>query len=1164
MDINFSKKEKSVLKFWEENKIFEQSLAQRKKSPHFSFYDGPPFATGEPHYGHLLPSTIKDVVLRFWTMKGFYAPRRFGWDCHGLPVENLAEAELKIKDKTDIEKIGIGKFNETCRKLVFRHLATFEKILRRIGRWGEYENHYATLTSDYTESVWWVFKQLYKQDLIYKDYRVTPYCPHCGTPLSNFELNQPGAYQDQADETIYFKVSLEKDPSTYLLVWTTTPWTIPANTGVAVNPEEDYIKVKIGKDCYILALTRKELLVDQEYEIIEQFKGEKLLGQKYKPLYEIAPLRKDDYRIVGAEWVTMEEGTGLVHIAPAFGENDMILGQKEGLSTKITVDAGGKIKDGLSLPGEGESVWAASEKMVEDLQKKGLLWKKETISHSYPFCWRCDTRLIYYPIDSWYIAVEKFRKQLVANNQKINWVPSHLKDGRFGKWLAGAKDWSISRSRYWGAPLPVWFSETQKEIEVIGSREDLRKQLFTTNHYWLLRHGQAESNVKHLVSSAKDKHPLTNEGRKQIEDLIPVLKQKKIDIIIASDVLRAKETAEIISKALNLHLGLFSEISEIKHGVFEEESLEKYYAFYNSELEKLTRSPNGGETGNQVKKRAFDFLKKIDQQYKKKNILIISHRGVFNSLEAASQGLTQEEISEMPPEQDLKTAELRSWKFNLFPYNSEGVLDFHRPYIDEIKFYSPQGEVMTRITDVFDCWFESGSMPYAQDHYPFKNKALTESMFPADFVAEAIDQTRGWFYTLNVLSTALTLKDIGFGENLPAFRNVIVNGLIVGEGGQKLSKHLKNYVDPNLVLEKYGADTLRFFLLTNSPMGNNFSVSEEGIKEIFRKSILTLWHCFSYYETYPEGDFISSVQSPKNILDRWILSRLNKINKQVTEEMEQYQVGRATRLFISFIDDLSNWYIRRSRNRFQSSFPSEREEVSQVLGSVLFKLSQMIAPFLPFLGESIYSSLIKKTKDSFPVSVHLTDYPKANLSLINESIEEEMKMIMQIASLGLKLRAQAGIKIRQPLSELRIGNLEEKKLSKEAVALLKEELNIKQIVFAKLTEDDDWETGEDNNIQIGLKKKISIQLRKEGSLREIIHAVQMLRKDGGLKASHRITLYIQGTPEIEKLIDDSRDLILEENRAEMIVSKSQAKGKLLAQKNLKINSKEIWLGINQN
>jgi len=1163
MDINFSKKEKSILKFWKENKVFEQSLKQRENDPRFSFYDGPPFATGEPHYGHLLPSTIKDAVLRFWTMKGFYAPRRFGWDCHGLPVENLAEKELKVKDKTDIEKMGIRKFNETCRKLVFRHLSTFEEILRRIGRWGEYEQYYATLTSDYTESVWWVFKQLYKQGLVYKDYRVTPYCPHCGTPLSNFELNQPGAYQDQIDESIYFKVSLEQNPSTSLLVWTTTPWTVPANAGIAVNPGEDYLKIKMGKDYYIIALARKELLADQEYEIVEQFKGEKLLGQKYKPLYNIAPLKKNDHQIVGAEWVTMEEGTGLVHIAPAFGENDMILGQKEGLSTKITVDPEGKMKEGLSLPGEGELVWLANKKIVNDLQEKGWLWKREEISHSYPFCWRCNARLIYYPIDSWYVAVEKFKEQLVANNQKINWVPSHLKDGRFGKWLAGAKDWSISRSRYWGAPLPVWFSEAQKEIEIVGSREGLRKQLFTTNHYWLLRHGEAESNVKRLVSSAKDKHPLTDKGRKQIEDLIPALRQKKIDVIIASDVLRVKQTAEIISKALNLPLDLFSEISEIKFGVFEEEPIEKYYAFYHSQLEKLTRSPDGGETGNQVKIRTYDFLKKVDQQYKKKNILVISHQGVLRSLEAASQGLTQEEISEMLPEQNLETAELRSWKFNLFPYNSEGVLDFHRPYIDEIEFYSPRGEKMKRVTDVFDCWFESGSMPYAQDHYPFGSKVSTERMFPADFVAEAIDQTRGWFYTLNVLSTALTLKDIGLGKNLPAFRNVVVNGLIVGEEGQKLSKHLKNYVDPNLVLEKYGADALRFFLLTNSPIGNNFSVSEEGIKEIFRKNILTLWHCFSYYETYPEGDFIPSIQLPKNILDCWILSRLNKINKQVVEEMEQYQVGQATRLFIPFIDDLSNWYIRRSRNRFQSSFPSEREEVSQVLGSVLFKLSQMMAPFLPFLSESIYGRLVEKGKNPFPASVHLTDYPGADLSLVDESTEEEMKVIMQIASLGLKLRAQAGIKIRQPLSELRIGNMEEKKLSREAVDLLKEELNVKQIVFAKLTEGDDWETGEDNNIQVGLEKKISVQLKQEGSLREIIHAVQMLRKDGGLKPSHQIILYIQGAPEIEKLINDSESLILEENRAKMITGKSQAKGKLLAQKNLKINSREIWLGINQ-
>jgi isoleucyl-tRNA synthetase len=1152
---DFSKLEKEILNFWQKERIFQKSVEQRKGKKPFVFYDGPPFATGRPHYGHLLPSTLKDTALRYWAMKGYYLPRRVGWDCHGLPVENLAEEQLGIKVKPEIEELGVENFNKACRKIVFQDRGAFTTTLQRLGRWADYEDCYSTLDTPYIESVWWVFKQLFKQGLVYKDYRVAPYCPRCGTPLSNFELNQPGGYQEIEDTSVYFLVPLEEEAETFFLVWTTTPWTIPANAGIAVQPKEEYLKVKMNDRFLFLAKEKLSLLEGKDYQVIEELKGKDLLGKRYQPIYLNQPISPADYQIVGADWVSIEEGSGLVHIAPAFGEDDMALGKKHKLSVKITVDEEGKIKNGLGLPGEGKKVWEANEIIIQDLEQKKLLWKEEKVTHNYPFCWRCGQRLIYYPLNNWYIAVKKLQKNLLANNKKIYWVPAYLKDGRFGRWLEEVRDWAVSRNRYWGAPLPIWVSSS--ETKIIGSRQELGKQKFTTNRYWLLRHPESETNQAGILSTSEDKYPLTLKGKKELEKVLPKLKKQKIDLIFASPVRRTKETAEIVGQALGKKPVYCPELREREIGVFEEKPVSDYRSFFKNKLERVTHSPEKGETGLETKMRMYRFLQKIDRQYKGKNILFISHQGPLRLLLAANQGLTSPETVDAWPSLTFGLAELRTLDFKIFPYNEEGELDFHRPFIDQVYFLSQKGERMKRVESVFDCWFESGAMPYAQNHYPFENKKWTEKNFPADFVCESMDQTRGWFYTLNVLATALTQKNIGLGKHQPAFKNVVVPGLVLSSSGQKLSKHLKNYPDPSVLMEKYGADALRLFFLTSTSLGNNYLVSEENVQQVWRKIISTLWNSYQFYTTYQSKRSFSSPVS-KNILDRWIISRLHQVNREVEDKMTNYHLDEAAQLLAEFIDDLSNWYIRHSRSRFQSDFSSEKEQASLTLAFILFRLSLLLAPFAPFISERIYQGLAKE--ENFPSSVHLNDYPLAEKKAIDSSLMEEMKKTKVIISLGLRLRATAGIKVRQPLAELRIAGQFE--LDRQLIALIKEALNVKEVNWVKeVKPEDSWAVYQEGEISLGLKTEMTPSLEKEGWAREISRALQTMRKDLSLKPRQIIDIYYQADSPLESFIEQKRAFFLEKNRAAKL-EKGNRQRNYAAQKELKIGNYSLWLAIN--
>ncbi len=949
--MNLPQIEEKILKLWDKKKVFKKSISQRKGSRFFTFYDGPPFATGLPHYGHILATTIKDTVLRYFTMRGFRVERRVGWDCHGLPIENLIEKELGIKSKREIEKFGIKKFNDACRASVFRCVKDFEITLKRVGRWADYSDAYATMDNSYIESVWWVFKKLFSQGLVYRAYRVTPYCPRCGTPLSNFELNQPGAYQEIEDQSVFLRFPIKGEKGNFFLVWTTTPWTLPANTALAVGGNINYVKVKVGEEKYILA---KELLgaLDEPYEVEKEFLGGALVGREYEPLYEMK-LDKPGYRVVAADFVSVTDGTGIVHIAPSFGEEDMELGNKENLPAVVTVDLEGKVKKGLGIPGEGKFVKEADEEIKTDLKKRKLLYKEAKIKHSYPFCWRCDTPLLYYPLSTWYVAVTKFKDQLVKNNEMIHWVPGHLKDGRFGKWLEGARDWAVSRNRFWGAPIPIWTCGKCQHIKVVGSIKELGKK----------------------------------------------------------------------------------------------------------------------------------------------------------------------------------------------------VKDLHRPAIDEIKLSCEKcGGEMKRTEEVFDCWFESGSMPYAQWHYPFQNKRLVEETFPADFIAEGIDQTRGWFYTLHVLATALTLQNIGLGVSRPAFRNVVVNGLILAEDGKKLSKRLRNYTPPEVIFEKYGADTLRYFLLASTPMGEDYYVSDKRIDDVFRRTLSTFWHTFSFFKTYTDRSFKPQRSfRPNNLLDRWILSRLNNLNQEMVVAMDNYELTQGARPIDTFLDDLSNWYVRRSRRRFQKpERVSEKNEAAQTLYLVLLTLAKLSAPFIPFLSEEIYLGL-KKTK--MVESVHLCDYPTADKKLINKALEEKMAQARAIVAQALAERASAGLKVRQPLASLKIKNAK-LKTDKELLDIIKDEVNVKEVIFDATLKKD-----------IALDKKLTKELKEEGVARDLVRYVQDMRKEAKLTRKDTIIIAWQSSDKaLGTLIDNWGKYLKQENLARDIVAYDKQE-KYLLEKDVKLGEAKIKLAI---
>ncbi len=853
-NVKFPGMETDILEFWKKNGIFEKSLEMNKNKEAFIFYDGPPFATGLPHFGHFLPSSIKDIVPRYQTMKGRYVERRWGWDCHGLPVENLIEKELNLNGKRDILAYGIGNFNEACRASVLRYTAEWEKTVIRMGRWVDFRNSYRTMDPDYMESIWWVFNELWNKKLIYEGQRVLPYCPRCTTPLSNFETNQ--GYRDVQDPAITVAFKLLDQKNTYILAWTTTPWTLPSNVALAVGRDIGYVKVRDSDKFYILA----ESLLPRYYKdvskvtIEEHFNGEKLAGLKYEPLFPyFKDLAKENaFRVVTGHHVTIETGTGVVHIAPGFGEDDAEIGKAMKLPSVCPVDAEGRFTDEIT-DYKGIKVKDADKAIIKRLKDEKKLVKHETYQHSYPHCWRCDEPLIYRSIASWFVDIQAVKAGMLKANSKINWIPDHLKEGRFGKWLEQAIDWSISRNRYWGSPIPVWKCEECGGNKCIGSIE---------------------------------------------------------------------------------------------------------------ELEKL-----GGEK----------------------------------------------------------------------------VTDLHRHHIDHIVIKCKKcGGTMKRIEEVLDCWFESGAMPYAQNHYPFENKDKFGRSFPADFIAEGLDQTRGWFYTLVVLGAAL------FDKN--AFRNVVVNGLVLAEDGRKMSKRLKNYPEVDYIFDKYGSDAVRLFLMNSAAVrAGELLFSEAGVQDVLKSFHLPLWNSYSFFITYalvdnwdPEKDAAVKFDNP---LDLWLISYTENLAAVVDESLSGYDFGKAIKELYKYLDLLTNWYIRRSRRRFwKSEDDLDKKQAYSALYNALIKFVTLAAPIAPFITDTIYRNLkIPSMKES----VHLCDYPAESRSLRNLELEKEMELVLDAVEMGRSLRSKTGINLRRPLNAVFMvtRNAAERKLLQKMEQIIKEELNVKSVVY---------------------------------------------------------------------------------------------------------------------
>ena len=957
----FAEREEELQKYWKDNQTFEKSIEQRDEKNSYVFYDGPPFATGTPHYGHIVGSVMKDIVPRYWTMNGRRVERKWGWDCHGLPVENIVEKELKINSRKDIEKMGVAKYNDACESKVSLYVDEWKKIIPRIGRWVDMDNDYKTMDLQYMESVWWVFKSLYDKNLIYEGHKSMHICPRCETTLSNIEVSE--GYKDVKDISVTVMFELVDEPGTYILAWTTTPWTLPGNVALAVGEDIDYVKINLDGKKYIIA---KAILESGKYPQFsegaeeEKFKGRELENKKYKPVFDFFVdkdlVNKENlYKVVTADFVSTEDGTGVVHIAPAFGDDDMRLGKEKNLSFIQHVGLDGRYTQEVT-PWVGQEVKPkddpskADVEVLKDLVASGLLFSKEKYEHSYPHCWRCDTPLLNYATSSWFVNVTEIKEKMLTTAKEINWMPDYLKDGRFGKWLEGARDWAISRSRYWGNPMPVWKCECG-EVKVVGGVADLEK------------------------------------------------------------------------------------------------------------------------------------------------------------------------------------------------LSGEKITDIHKQFVDKIQFKCDKcGGQMTRIPEVLDCWFESGSMPYGQMHYPFENKEKFEANFPAEFIAEGVDQTRCWFYVLHVLSNALFDKH--------AYKNVVVNGTVLAEDGKKMSKRLKNYPDPMLLVDKYSADALRYYLTTSGVMkAQDLCFSEKGVDEVYKKIILITLNVLNFYLMYA-GEEVMNVKS-ENLMDKWILAKLNEFIKELTEKMDGYDLTKSAVLVGDFINELSTWYVRRSRDRFKSQDESEKNSAISTLKQVLEKLALVMAPFTPFMAEHLWQKLGLKD------SVHLQDWPAADEKFIDQALLQNMEKARQVVELALATRDEVKVKVRQTLQTL---NYTGAKFDAEFEKIIAEEINVKEVSrLDKIILQPNWQNKESAELQISLNFQLTDELKAEGCLRELVRNVNNLRKNAGLTINDKIKLFWQTESVLlNKVFTDDK---LSEELKRSVLATDLINEKSDAAVEMKVNGEAVLVGI---
>ena len=1004
--LNFAEREKEIRKFWKENDIFQKSIENRSNAPVFTFYDGPPTANGMPHIGHILTRVIKDLIPRYRTMKGYKVLRKAGWDTHGLPVELEVEKMLGINGKPEIEKFGVEPFIKQCKESVWKYKGKWEDMSEKVGFWADMDDPYVTYENNYIESVWWALKTIWDKGLLYKGHKIIPYCPRCGTSLSSHEVAQ--GYKDVHEESIFVKFRVKDAANTFFMAWTTTPWTLPSNLALTVGPKNDYVKAELNGEYIILAKELAKSVLGDEFTVVETYKGAELEGMEYEPLFDFTKAKADKkaFFVCLGDYVTLTEGTGIVHTAPAFGEDDAVTGRKYDLPFVQMVDEQGNMTPDTDFLA-GKFVKDADPLVMEYLDKKGLLFKVSDYEHSYPFCWRCDTHLIYYARNTWFIEMTKLRDNLLKNNDKINWYPPAIGEARFGNFLRNVVDWGISRERYWGTPLPIWECECGHR-DAVGS--------------------------------------------------IAELKEKGINV----------------------------------------------------------------------------------------------------------------------PDD----------------------IELHKPYIDNVHLKCTEcGGKMTRVSEVIDCWFDSGAMPFAQWHYPFENKELFEENFPADFISEALDQTRGWFYTLLAISTLL------FDE--PAYKNCVVLGLVQNKDGQKMSKSKGSYVDPDVVLDKQGADAVRWYFYTASAPWLPSKFYEEAVSEGQRKFMGTFWNTYAFYVLYAGIDRFNPMEysldyDSLNLMDKWILSKLNTLVQFTDESLEEYKITEPARAMQKFVDELSNWYVRRGRERFwQKENTQDKINAYMTLYTVLVSMTKISAPFVPFMSEGIYQNLVAGIDNKAPESVHLCDFPVVNEKWITPEIEKYMDEVLRTVVIGRSLRNTAAIKNRQPVAEVLVDS--SVMLPEEYSDLIRDELNVKKVSyvedasgfidynlkpqlktlgpkygklipkiygalaqadgaaviaeFAKgnsvtfsidgadvvLSEEDvlsettqkaGYLSESSSGLTVVLDTNLTADLIEEGFVREIVSKIQTMRKDAGFEVQDHISLYAEGSNVIMKVVNDNKEMIYNETLAD--------------------------------
>ncbi len=1032
-NLNFLDREKEIIKFWNENRIFEESIKKNEGNEEFCFYDGPPTANGKPHIGHVLTRVMKDIIPRYQTMKGKHVLRKAGWDTHGLPVELEVEKKLGLDGKQDIENYGIEEFIKECKNSVFKYTSEWKEMSDRLGFWCDMDNPYVTYHDDYIESEWWALKKIWEKGLLYKGYKIVPYCPRCGTALSSHEVAQ--GYKDVTEKSVYVKFKVKGEDNLYFLAWTTTPWTLPSNVALCFNAKENYatIKAKDGTK-YILAEKLVPALFE-EYEVLGVKTGKEYENCEYEPLYSYAkiPSYEKAYLCVEDDYVTMEDGTGIVHNAPAFGEDDSRVCKKYGIAFVNLVDSRGKMTEEC---GEiaGVFVKDADKLIIADLEKRGLLFKAMDFTHSYPFCWRCNTPLIYYARASWFIKTTAIKDELIESNNSVNWMPETIKSGRMGNFLENVIDWGLSRERYWGTPLPVWTCDKCGKVHVIGSKQELK-------------------------------------------DLCSL----------------------------------------------------------------------------------------------------------------------------------------------------KGDIELHRPYIDEPTFACECGGTMSRVKDVIDCWFDSGSMPFAQLHYPFENQELFEKQFPADFISEAIDQTRGWFYTLLVISTLL------FGKS--SFKNCIVLGHVNDKNGIKMSKHIGNVVDPWTVLDKQGADAVRWYFYTSSSPWLPSRFYEEAVSEAQRKFMGTLWNAYAFFVLYADIDGYNpanySLENCKlSLMDKWALSKLNTLIKTVDEGLDKYQIFETSRTLQEYVDELSNWYIRRGRERYWGKEMTE-DKISAytTLYTILVTLAKLSAPYVPFMAESMYQNLVPNFYKDAPKSVHLCDFPKYDASAVDKKLEDGMAVVLDIVVAGRACRNTANVKNRQPLRTVYVSTQRAVDLNEDLLTISRDELNVKNIEILDATDNlvsykikpqlktlgpkygaklgaiknfletcdaslvvntvksgetfkvellggevefslsdllisseskAGYISAEENGVTVVLDTNIDEELLLEGIEREIVSKIQTMRKEAGFEVVDRINLYCDASGNALKVLTNNKDSICEDVLAQNLTITSEVKG---YKKEWNISNEKLVIGV---